>query len=157
MPTMRSTPEEREVREFLTFAIGEAHRDADAVVRVLQALHDAKPDTELAIPLERSEFLKLAAYLRIEGWERSELRRHIDWPLPPACDVLRDLTRDASTPERFDGRLLSFAVVCASWNCKAWNAFPGSGAEVVVRQHLSPELVAEALASILWQFRHLAK
>ena len=102
-----------------------------------------------AVPLE--VILKAAAIMRLVQWQ-SAGAPPAGYELPSPQELLDDLAKLPDT-ERFEARRISRDVLGVWMSTMSWRALR-PGADVIVRD-VQPQSVADELAQLLWQFRHL--
>ncbi len=102
-----------------------------------------------AVPLE--VILKAAALMRLLQWESAGAPPAGD-ALPSSQELRDDLAKLPDT-ERFEARRISRDVLGIWMSTMSWRALR-PGADVIVRD-VQPQSVADELAQLLWQFRHL--
>jgi hypothetical protein len=150
-----------DVVDFLSAMIADAERCADDVHRLLLAWQRDLP-AWADRPLTREDFFLLGALVTLRRWEQSGLLPRSGPPLPNSDDVLRVLVQPSTARAPIDGEGLAKRLSAIRLLRLAWEPLTGR-ADVVLGGDRSDgaaeddsEAVIDAMAELLWQFRHLA-
>jgi hypothetical protein len=104
--------------------------------------------------LSAATLLKLGALVRLRRWELAGVTPHLRGPLPASDDVLRELLDPACEPH-LGGAALAQRVMTVRLTELAWDPLDHRAAVVV--GSVEPDDVMDALADLLWRFRHLTE
>jgi hypothetical protein len=154
---MVAPEQQRDVLDWLSAFIREAHRDAAAVSAFLASLGLAPDPSGQGTGFSQDLLLKIAALIRLRHWERSGLRPRMGVALPSSDEVLVDVVGDPNqkTP-RFSGRELTRQILWLHLTQFAWKSWPDAAADLLICQSAPTAALLDALARFLWQFRHLS-
>jgi len=149
--------QQRDVQDWLSAFIREAHRDAAAVIAFLASLGLAPDPSGQGTGLSQDLLLKIAALIRLRHWERSGLLPRMGVTLPSSDEVLVDVVGapNQKTP-RFSGRELTRQILWLHLTQFAWKSWPDGAADLLILQSAPAADLLDALARFLWQFRHLS-
>jgi hypothetical protein len=154
---MVAPEQQRDVLDWLSAFIREAHRDAAAVSAFLASLGLAPDPSGQGAGFSQDFLLKIAAPVRLRHWERSGLRPRMGVALPSSDEVLVDVVGDPNqkTP-RFSGRELTRQILWLHLTQFAWKSWPDAAADCLILQSVPSADLLDTLARFLWQFRHLS-
>jgi hypothetical protein len=149
--------QQRDVQDWLSAFIQEAHCDAEGVIAFLANLGVTPDHSGQGIGFSQDLLLKIAALIRLRRWERSGLRTRIGVALPSSDEVLVDVVGDPNqkTP-RFSGRDLARQILWIHLTQFAWKSWPDGAADLLIIQSAPAADLLDAVASCVWQFRRLS-
>jgi hypothetical protein len=154
---MVAPEQQRDVQDWLSAFIREAHRDAAAVSAFLASLGLAPDPSGQGAGFSQDFLLKIAALIRLRHWERSGLRPRMGVALPSSDEVLVDVVGDPNqkTP-RFPWTETARRILWLHLTQFAWKSWPDAAADCLILQSAPAAALLDAPACFLWQFRHLS-
>jgi len=141
---------EADTRASIELITKRAEEDAEILVRLLKGA-DAPLITDDE-PLSVGVALKAVAMVRLRSWRQTPgLAAFAEaFPTPEALE--RDMKLPAAR-QRVDGKQIAVDLLVAWHRSMSWSAIAG-GSDVSV-SNVQAQPVADELAQLLWQFRHL--